>query len=57
VFLAQAESLCAIGGREDAEPTAFERSLQKVSKVAVVFDQQNGDRRLPRRREVKPLAW
>jgi hypothetical protein len=38
VFPAQAESLYAVGGRKDREPSCFERPLQKVSKVVVVFD-------------------
>jgi hypothetical protein len=38
VFLAQAECLCAVDGGKDGKPGPFERALQKVSKVVVVFD-------------------
>jgi hypothetical protein len=49
-LLAQAECLCAIGGRKDRKPGAFERPVQKVSKVLVVFDYQDGDGTLGGRR-------
>ena len=56
VLLAQAECLCTIGSSKDAEPDPFERPLQKASKVVVVFDQQDGGRRLTAGREVKSLV-
>jgi hypothetical protein len=55
VLLAQAECLCAIGGRKDGKPSPFERPLQKVSEGVVVLDQQEAGRRLPTWREVKFL--
>src|SRR5271157_2788933 len=56
VLLAQAQCLCAIGGRKDGKPRPCERPLQKDSKVVVVFDQQDGGRRLTGGRELKSLA-
>jgi hypothetical protein len=56
VLLAQAECLCTIGGGKDGKPVAFEHSVQKVSKVVVVFGQHDGGGRLPNAREVKSLV-
>ena len=56
MLMAQAECLCAIGGRKDGKPVAFERPMQKVSKVVVVFDYQDGDGTLGRRCEVTSRA-
>jgi hypothetical protein len=44
VLLAQVECLSATAGRKEEKPNPFERSFQKLSKVVVVFDQQDGDR-------------
>jgi len=43
VLLAQAKCLCTIGGSKNGKPVAFERPVQNVSKVLVVFDYQDGD--------------
>ena len=53
VLLAQTECLCAIGGSKDGEPGPFERPLQKVLKVVVVFDYQDCDGTRGGRCEVK----
>src|ERR1700683_266883 len=53
VLLAQAECLCTIGGGKDGKPIAFERPIEKVSKVVVVFDDQDGDGTLVRHGEVR----
>jgi hypothetical protein len=56
VLLAQAKCLCTIGGRKDGKPVAFERPMQKASKVVVVFDYQDGDGTLGGRCEVTSRA-
>jgi len=54
MLLAPAERLCTISGRKDRKPNSFKSPLQEVSKVIVVFDDQNGNGTAVGRYEVKP---